>query len=644
MSTSPVKLDQPNPQGGLHRRLFRSHMLIALIGLTLLVIMLAVTSILRSNALRLTQQRSPTARTSVLALAGVQRSLASLRGWMALGDERFKRERIATWEEEIEPSIALLKTLSLDWEDPAQTRKLDRIESLLKQLKQAQWWIEDVAQTPGNEPARVGLVHEVSPAFDEAGQAAASLIDIERTLPESSGRKLLLATISDFRAHLAQSRRYLASFVDDGHAADLSKHTLEMQAAQRSLRDFGEHSALLAPTQLPLAQSIQDSFTAYRVLCPDVISARKQDDWRVDNFRLRTEAVPLAAEATALLNQLSQEQEYLMETDSGRVIWLSNGALLVGICLVSGMFLATIVLSRRGSAHLAKPIELLTEATQDLSEGNLEHDLLVNRDDEIGELAAAFNRMRHALAAQERNVHRSTEELKRSNAELNQFAYVASHDLKSPLRAIKNLAEWVSEDAGESLSDDCRKDLLLLQERVTRMEGLLDALLEYSRVGRKEDELKPVDVRQLVEDLAATLDVPEGTRIVLEGEFPVPQAPRGALVRVFGNLISNAIKHGCPDGGTVTVTARSEPDYYRFSVADDGPGIAEEYQERVFAMFQTLRPRDEVEGTGMGLALVKKTIEIHGGTVTMESKLGEGTTIHFTWPTDPPPVPDASYE
>ena len=94
----------------------------------------------------------------------------------------------------------------------------------------------------------------------------------------------------------------------------------------------------------------------------------------------------------------------------------------------------------------------------------------------------------------------------------------------------------------------------------------------------------------------------------------------------------------------MTVTARSEPDYYRFSVADDGPGIAEEYQERVFAMFQTLRPRDEVEGTGMGLALVKKTIEIHGGTVTMESKLGEGTTIHFTWPTDPPPVPDASYE
>ena len=225
---------------------------------------------------------------------------------------------------------------------------------------------------------------------------------------------------------------------------------------------------------------------------------------------------------------------------------------------------------------------------------------------------------------------RTTAELRRMNAELDAFAYAASHDLRAPLRGIANLAQWIEEDLQDSLSDDTREMLALLRTRMHRMEALIDGILQYSRAGRAHEPPVEVDVAALIEELVDLL-APESATIEIEGELPVFVTERVPLHQVFQNLLGNAIKHG-GEGVTITVSARDEGTHWRFIVADDGPGIAREYHERIWGIFQTLEPRDKVEGTGIGLSLVKKIVEAHGGTVAIESEAGAGSAFSFTWP------------
>jgi signal transduction histidine kinase len=222
-------------------------------------------------------------------------------------------------------------------------------------------------------------------------------------------------------------------------------------------------------------------------------------------------------------------------------------------------------------------------------------------------------------------------DLERSNRELDEFAYAASHDLKAPLQDIRNLAHWVTEDVAEILPDDSSRHLSLLSDRVQRMERLLDDLLDYSRVGRARDPATEISLWDLVDTVVEYLQPPPGFEVRHQGVSPQLRCPRPPLEKVLRNLIHNAIRHHDRQSGTVVVSAMPAGDRVHIRVSDDGPGIAPEFGDRVFRMFQTLRPRDQVESTGIGLALVKKTVEFFGGEVKLESK-GRGTTIEFTWP------------
>jgi PAS domain S-box-containing protein len=247
-------------------------------------------------------------------------------------------------------------------------------------------------------------------------------------------------------------------------------------------------------------------------------------------------------------------------------------------------------------------------------------------------------------ASLEQRVRERTAELERSNRELDQFAYVASHDLKAPLRAISLLAQWITEDAGPVLPPQSQEHLARLNGRVKRLESLLDDLLDYSRAGRIRQAPETVDTERLVKDVVDLVNPPPGFRVLLPAPLPVLFTERVPLETVFRNLIDNACKHHHqPRQGSVTITATevaAEPDadgcaLVAFSFADDGPGIAPEYHERVFRLFQTLKPRDLVEGSGMGLSIVKKTVETRGGTVHLDSNPGAGATLTFTWPASP---------
>jgi PAS domain S-box-containing protein len=221
--------------------------------------------------------------------------------------------------------------------------------------------------------------------------------------------------------------------------------------------------------------------------------------------------------------------------------------------------------------------------------------------------------------------------LQKRNLELDQFAYVASHDLKAPLRAIASLSEWMEEDLAEQLPPENLHQMKLLRGRVHRLEGLINGLLAYSRVGRIETASEMVDVEALLHVIIDLLAPPPAFTINIEPGMPTFIAKRSPLEQVFSNLISNAIKHHSRLDGHIKISVKDKGKYYEFAVSDDGSGIAPEYHEKVFVIFQTLEARDKKENTGIGLAIVKKIVEAEGGTITLESQVGAGCTFRFTW-------------
>jgi PAS domain S-box-containing protein len=224
-----------------------------------------------------------------------------------------------------------------------------------------------------------------------------------------------------------------------------------------------------------------------------------------------------------------------------------------------------------------------------------------------------------------------TAELEARNHDLDQFTYVASHDLKAPLRGIDNLASWILEDAYQFLPKASQGHLQKLRGRIVRMEQLLDDLLTYSRADQWRSAPEWVDLAALVASIGEMIAPPEFAVII--APMPTAFVERVPLETTLRNLIGNAIKHhDRPKQGRVVVSVHEVPAMLEFTVSDNGPGIDPQFHERIFGMFQTLRPRDQVEGSGIGLTIIKKLIESRGGNIVVESQLGAGATFRFSWP------------
>lgn len=255
------------------------------------------------------------------------------------------------------------------------------------------------------------------------------------------------------------------------------------------------------------------------------------------------------------------------------------------------------------------------------------------------QIAAKLQAKAIQLANLNNSLNTSNQLLLRSNRELDQFAYITSHDLKAPLRAIANLSEWIEDDFGPSLTDETRSNMKLLRSRVTRMQSLLNSLLEYSRAGRHSAPVTVVDVHSLLTEILQTLDPPSTFTTVIVAPMPTMLTRRQPLQQVFTHLIDNAIRHHPTKMGIIGVSAVDLGDRYEFAISDNGDGIDAQFQERIYTIFQTLKARDLQENMGAGLAIIKKIVTAEGGIIRLESTVGNGATFWFTWLKQSPNAP-----
>jgi len=328
----------------------------------------------------------------------------------------------------------------------------------------------------------------------------------------------------------------------------------------------------------------------------------------------------------------------LMQLQSSRVDAYSQGDmdLLTGMASVAAVAVQNARLYEALQKELAVRM-LAEEALKEHSE-RLEQ-MVKERTAELNEQVAGVEQLNRGminlledLQTAKSQVEETAARLQEVNQELSEFAYVVSHDLKAPLRAVTQLADWIATDYAHALDEQGQEMVSLLIGRTKRMHDLIQGILEYSRIGRVKEREKEVDLNWLVKDVLELLAPPLHIRVSVASELPTLVGEQTRLEQVFANLLGNAIKFMDKPEGCVIIDCVDQGDHWLFSVADNGPGIEKKYFAKIFQMFQTLAPRDQIEGTGVGLALVKKIVETSGGRVWVESTLGQGSTFYFTLP------------
>jgi signal transduction histidine kinase len=337
---------------------------------------------------------------------------------------------------------------------------------------------------------------------------------------------------------------------------------------------------------------------------------------------------------------VAQEQMQILNEEA---VTTRNHSANLMIVVISCFLAMGIVVSALITRSLSWQLERIRQAMLTIANGDTQIAIPFNdHPHEIGDMAKTLKIFAHniderkksaqLLEQHQRELEKSNQRLEQTNKELETFAYVASHDLKSPLRGIAQLSNWIDEDLAEKEFAEVGKHTQMLRNRIQRMEKLLDDMLVFYRAGKIDGNITRIDLAHMAKELFEIQNTKAGLHLELGDNLPVFDSLSTPFEQILRNLFSNAIKHHDLDEGVIRIEGRRlNNDFYEISVSDDGPGIPTQFQERVFGMFQTLRPRDELEGSGMGLALIRKIVETYRGKISVHSD-GRGCRFTFTWP------------
>lgn len=347
---------------------------------------------------------------------------------------------------------------------------------------------------------------------------------------------------------------------------------------------------------------------------------------RAEENRLREEIERINTDLTRLEIEFSS-------TLSEGARWIQGVLLLVILFSTALLLTIGLWLSWRISRQLRISILRLREGADQVAQGNLSHRIRQIGRDELGQLASAFNNMIAHRQKAEQDLETHMHELARSNAELEQFAYIASHDLQEPLRTVTSYTQLLLRRYEDEADEDAREFSNYVTDGVQRMREMIDGLLSYSRVSRQKPERTQIDLDELMRDVI--MDLNAGIALskaeVTHDNLPVVRANKSLLHHVLLNLTSNALKFHGTESPRIHVSAQQHEGYWQISVRDHGIGIDPKHAERIFILFQRLHTRDKYEGSGLGLTLCRKIIERHGGRIWVEPA-NPGSVFHFTLP------------
>jgi signal transduction histidine kinase len=292
---------------------------------------------------------------------------------------------------------------------------------------------------------------------------------------------------------------------------------------------------------------------------------------------------------------------------------------------------------------IVRPLQQLAGGARTVARGDFDHEIEGTGAREVFDLGEDVDAMRARIVAELAAVRDAQSDLKRSNAELEQFAYVASHDLQEPLRKVASFCQLLQQRYGGQLDARADQYIGFAVDGARRMQDLINDLLSFSRVGRVETPFTDVDCELLLTSVRADLGraIDESGSEIVSGPLPTVRADAGLLRLVFQNLIANAIKFRAEAAPVVHLDAERDGEFWRVRCSDNGIGIDAEYEERIFVLFQRLHPRTQYEGTGIGLAMCRKIVEYHGGRMwldTENTRDGEGSTFYFTLPAELPEI------
>ncbi|MFD8559935.1 sensor histidine kinase [Streptosporangium canum] len=353
-----------------------------------------------------------------------------------------------------------------------------------------------------------------------------------------------------------------------------------------------------------------------------------------------------AARFTEIRQSLTALQDHLNRLHVEGGIRLEKGwqALYLALGGVAGV----LVLAGIGSVLIVRhavlrPMAELNGQVRAVAQGDFEHKLRVERPSELAELSSHVDAMRRRILTEWRRaseaqskLEEQTAELRRSNGELEQFAYVASHDLQEPLRKVASFTQMLDQRYGDQLDDRAKQYIAFAVDGAKRMQLLINDLLDFSRVGRLGGERTAIDtglsLQAALNNLAVTIEDTGAT--ISSDDLPTVRGNRAQLTQLFQNLLGNAIKFRSQEPPRIHIGVRRDGDMWEFSCADNGIGIESKYTDRIFLIFQRLHGRDAYAGTGIGLALCKKIVEYHGGRIWVDGEEPDrpGTTFRWTLP------------